>query len=150
MTYPHFIEVHNGVLPLLVNIDQIKFVCPHPAFLANSEIHYSDGCDEPSIIEESYDEVKQLILDSGCGIAKADPRLDTSHPLTMEDLCRLEMIGEPVWNSNSRRWMLLIDNALDNRSWVDLINDSGKTVRFGPHDVQKFPLYRMREDDEDL
>ena len=148
MTYPHFIEVHakeDGVR-MSINIDNIIGFGRDGG--TGTLFRMADrGAWNAA---ESYEESKSLLQAAGCGIAKADPRLDTSHPLTMEDLCRLEMIGEPVWNSNSRRWMLLIDNALDNRSWVDLINDSGKTVRFGPHDVQKFPLYRMRKDDEDL
>lgn len=37
-------------------------------------------------VTETYDELKALIYDSGCLIHKADPRLDTEHPLTMEDL----------------------------------------------------------------
>ena len=54
---------------------------------------------------ESYDDIKQLIHDSGILIHRADPRLDETHSLTMEDL--KEMIGEPVWNSNTGKWTLV-------------------------------------------
>ena len=65
-------------------------------------------------------------------------------PLSWDDLCRLEMIGEPVFNSNTRRWMLLIDSAADN-SWITLVNHAGGEEQWIEHDVQRFPLYRMRK-----
>ena len=66
---------------------------------------------------------------------------------SIEDLCETMMIGEPVWNSNTRAWMLVVDSSLgDVKGWVDLVDHCGKIVRFEPHDVQKFPLYRMRRE----
>ena len=143
MTYPRFIELHdkedNGS-PYSINIDQIV------SFGRQGIILASIPNDITLATAETYDEIKTMIEKTGSHIEMGDPRLDTSHPLTMEDLCRLDMIGQPVWNSNTLKWMLLIDSALDSRSWVDLINDSGKTVRMEPHDVRKFPLYRMKRE----
>ena len=66
-------------------------------------------------------------------------------PLTWDDLCRLEMIGEPVWNSATRRWMLLIDSANDN-TWIDLVNHAGGVEHWIEHDLRKAPLYRKVND----
>lgn len=90
---------------------------------------------------ESYDEIKQLIKDSGILIHRADPRLDTTTPLTMEDL--KEMIGEPVWNSNLLRWELV-------KRADDLYITTCSTGQYDSHydegDLIKTPLYRMRRE----
>ena len=137
--YPKFIEIHDGLQPMSINVDQIDWFADETISLRAEEVR----------VHESYDEIKHLIESTGALIHKGDPRLDTSHPLTMEDLCELKMVGEPVWNSNTLRWMLIIDSALDSRSWVDLLDHCGKTIRYEPHDVQKYPLYRMRGDNHD-
>ena len=62
-------------------------------------------------------------------------------PLTWEDLCKLDMIGSPVWNGNTRRWMLIIDSANDG-TWIDLVNHAGGKERWIEHDLRKAPLYR--------
>jgi len=132
MMYPKFIELHWNTIPLSYNVENIswfgdKFIC-------------IVGQDKALDVDESYDELKALITDCGCLIRKADPRLDTEHPLTMDDL--MTMVGEPVWNSNSRNWMLVKDH-------------DGKTVWFlswltkhvhpwQEDDLKKFPLYRMK------
>lgn len=146
--YPHFIEVHDVSTgsEQLVHIDTIEgiFVEMVAPEVFATHIDLVDGdCYQ---VTESYDDLKQLIRDCGCAITKADPRLDMSIPLSMDDLCKPKMIGEPVFNSNTRAWMLVADSALDNSSWVDLVDHAGKIVRFGPHDVVKYPLYRMRKD----
>lgn len=66
-------------------------------------------------------------------------------PLTWDELFCLEMIGRPVWSEEKREWMLLIDSALDNRSWVDLVDSSGKIIRIGPHDLEKYQLYKREK-----
>lgn len=134
--YPHFIELTTeDNLKMGVNIDNI-------VYFGDKIIWTSDANGFP--VQESYDDIKDLIRSSGCAITKADPRLDMSIPLSMDELCKPMMIGEPVFNSNTRAWMLVADSALDNSSWVDLVDHAGKIVRFGPHDVVKYPLYRMR------
>lgn len=143
--YPHFIEVHDKEDDILVSVNVDCIANFFPKGDGDGAIINCRDCGGQVTIE-SYEELKDLIRSSGCAIQKADPRLDGTIPLTMEDLCKLEMIGEPVWNSNTREWMLVIDSALDNRSWVDLIDASGKPIRYDPHDVQKFPLYRMKRE----
>lgn len=66
-------------------------------------------------------------------------------PLTWDELCRIDMIGEPVWNSATRRWMLLIDSANDN-TWIDLVNHAGGVEHWIEHDLRKAPLYRKVND----
>jgi len=134
--YPRFVEVHireNAVIS--INIDSIE--------LFDDQGIRTCGMEKNRIITvlESYDELKKLIVDAGCCITKRDPRL-SDKPLTMEEMTRVEMVGEPVWNSNTRRWMLLIDSANDN-TWLDLINHAGGRERWTAHDLRKYPLYRM-------
>ena len=90
--------------------------------------------------KESYDELKALITESGCLIHKADPRLDMTHPLTMDDL--KDMSGEPVWNSNLNVW-LLVKECSD--MYVDLLWTSGNTSSWDEEELKSFPLYRMRK-----
>ena len=144
--YPHFIELHasdNGE-KVLYNIDHIVKTY-EPLGDRCTPIYTDDGYDWS--VRESYDEVKQLIRSAGCAIQKQDPRLDTTSPISWDELLTLGMIGQPVWNSNTREWMLLIDSSLDGRSWIDLIDNCGKTFRWGPVEVSKYPLYRMKVTD---
>ena len=71
-----------------------------------------------------------------------DPRVETK-PLSWDVLTRVDMIGEPVFNSNSRHWMLLLDIASD-RTWIELINHAGGHEKWIEHDAQKYPLYATR------
>ena len=143
--YPRFIEVHDiesGSL-ILLNVDCIANSFPmtykgHEGTAINCR-----DCGG-QVTKETYDEVKELLRSAGTAIQKGDPRIDTSIPLSMNDLCEPMMIGTPVYNSNTRAWMLVVDSALDNRSWVDLVDHCGKIVRYTPQDVVKFPLYRMK------
>lgn len=136
--YPHFIEVHDPKgQPALFNIDHIVCLC-------NGQINASNQDDDTGwVVAESYTELKELIRSAGCAIRKADPRLDDRVPLGMEELCSLEMVGQPVWNSNTREWMLVIDSDHMHNT-IDLIDNCGKIVQYGPHEVKKFPLYRMK------
>ena len=90
---------------------------------------------------ESYDEIKQLIKDSGILIHRADPRLNTERELTFVEL--REMIGEPVWNSNLLRWELV-------KKADDLYITTCGTGQYDSHydedDLIKYPLYRMRRE----
>ena len=72
--------------------------------------------------------------------------LEEQNPLlTWEDLCRVDMVGKPVWNADRREWMLIIDNALDGSSWVYLVDNCGKQIRLEPHDLKKYQLYRREK-----
>ena len=134
--YPHFITVHdndNGE-PFLVNIDHIVSVGKEgmiltgvPAAIALATV-------------ESFDELKQLVADAGCHIEKADPRLNTAKPLTMDEL--RQMVGEPVWNSNTRSWGLVCDYYDET---VAIKPPRGASYDYDADDLVKFPLYRMKE-----
>ena len=142
--YPHFIEVtcelgdeeHRTIEKRIINVDHI---------VAVSENIIHSGKDGTWYADESYDDLKKLIVDCGCLIQKADPRLDTSHPLTMDDL--REMVGEPVWNSNLNVW-LLVKACSD--LYVDLVWTTGNVSAWDADEIQKFPLYRMKQDDRPL
>lgn len=141
--YPRFIEVtcelgdeeHRTIENKLINVDHIVAVSDNIIHCGKDGTFYAD---------ESYDELKALIQSAGCAIQKGDPRLDTSKPVPWDELTKPDMIGEPLFNSNTRKWMLLIDSASDN-TWIDLVNTSGGTERWIEHDAQKYPLYRMGE-----
>ena len=92
-------------------------------------------------VTESYDEVKTLIHDAGVLIHKADPRLDTTTPLTMEDLKYME--GESVWNSNTLKWMLIHRFVDADKPIVWLVLSDGQFKVMTVDDLIKTPLYRM-------
>ena len=134
--YPHFITVHdndNGE-PFLVNIDHIVSVGKEGMILT--------GVPTAIVLAtvESFDELKQLVADAGCHIEKADPRLNTKQPLTMEEL--RQMVGEPVWNSNTRSWGLVCDYYDET---VAIKPPRGASYDYDADDLVKFPLYRMKE-----
>ena len=141
--YPYFIEVEirNGP-KAIINIDNIKAVSPHPESMDNTDIYYSVGGKET--VRESYDEVMQLLKDAGTHIQKSDPRLDTTTPLTKEDIKEMG-VGEPVWHSNKMLWGIITN-------WCDL--ESGflctlvthkSFVDMDENDLIKYPLYRMKQ-----
>lgn len=135
---PHFIEVHQKGVPYSINLE-------HLGIFGEGETRYRFG-DVIMDLDESYDDIKDLIRKAGCQITKADPRLDTAHPIPWEDLVKLEMLGQPVFNSNTRKWMLLIDSAGPyTHDWIVLLNDAGAQEKWTKHDAQKYPLYRMRQ-----
>ena len=140
--YPHMIEVHlkQDGDPMFLNIDQIVRVYPY------GENAMIDMLTMSFSTRESYDEIKALIRGAGCLIHKADPRLENK-PLAMNDL--KEMIGEPVWNSNTGKWTLV-------RNYIEVPEPDGVDVAFlldaGDNstgvtagDLQAKPLYRMKE-----
>jgi len=133
--YPHMIEVHlkQDGDPMFLNIDQVVRVYPY------GENAMIDMLSMSFSTRESYDEIKALIRGAGCLIHKADPRLENK-PLTMSDL--KEMIGEPVFNSNSRKWMLV--RCVYDDPAVDLTDIMGAAQTFYQDDLKKFPLYRMK------
>lgn len=145
---PKFIELHQRGGRKLLNVDKLVAVVDTSDNLYESAVLLL-GSTTPRGFDESYDEIKQLIHDSGILIHRADPRLDETHPLTMEDL--KEMIGEPVWNSNTGEWTLV-------RNYIEALEPDGIDVAFlldaadnsagiTAGDLIKFPLYRMRRGD---
>lgn len=85
-------------------------------------------------------DIQKLIRDTGCLIHKADPRLDTTKPLTMDDL--KSMIGEPVWNSNFLSWWLVADVSGDDIA--TLRNSQTDIMFYGEEKLIAKPLYRMK------
>lgn len=86
-----------------------------------------------------YLETWKLIVESERKAHKAD--VPANPPLTWDELCRIDMIGEPVWNLATRRWMLLIDSANDN-TLIELVNHAGGREHWIEHDLRLAPLYR--------
>lgn len=130
-----FIEVHgkdNG-MPVSVNVENIV------AFETGDIALQAVGILK---IAESYDEVKAIIKDAGVLIHKADPRLNLTKPLTMDDL--REMIGEPVWNSNTLKWELVwyFGDARE----IIFTRDCGADYEYDADDLIKTPLYRMKQE----
>lgn len=147
--YPKFIEVHvgheNKFLPEGVEIDDRVLVNVETIQWFNGDgIVFS--CN-PEMLEcrESYDELKALITDVGCLIHKADPRLDTEHPLTMEDL--QSMVGEPVWNTSIGEWGLVTRDS-DREGKIKegylLRYQDGSMTRLEEEWMRKYPHYRIR------
>ena len=130
--YPKFIEVHEKGNAISVNIE-------HLVAFSNRIFHLPNNAELNYRCDESYDEIKQLISDCGCLIHKADPRLDMSRPLTLDDL--KDMVGEPVWNSNINVWMLVKDVT---DTWVKMLWTSGNISEYTEDELIKYPVYRMR------
>lgn len=138
MMEPKFIELHQRGERKLLNVDKLVAVVDISDDLYESAVLLL-GSTTPRGFDESYDEIKQLIHDSGILIHRADPRLDTTTPLTMADL--KEMIGEPVWNSNILRWEL-VKKADD--MFITTRGTGQYDILYDEKDLIKTPLYRMR------
>lgn len=139
--YPHFIEIHarEDGAKLMINIDNIIGLGgPTHDHIA---IRMSDN--SRWVPRETYDEVKRLIESSGALIQMGDPRLDTSKPLTWNDLKGL--IGQPIWDSNKNVWYLVRTMAEDEDSqWWEFTDPIGNTAIAYENSLIKCPLYRMK------
>ena len=142
--YPHYIEVHDkgNREPFLVNVDNIITIGMQGLILAGIPDDIALATDE------SYEELKDLIISAGCHIEKADPRLDITLHLTMDDL--QGMVGEPVWSSNTNTWLLVYDgdwtySGDPDRVCVRVVNRYGcKDIWLSEEDLIAKPLYRMK------
>jgi hypothetical protein len=130
--YPKFIELHEKGDAISVNIE-------HLVAFSNRIFHLSNNAESNYRCDESYDELKALITDVGCLIHKADPRLDLTHPLTLDDL--RDMVGEPVWNSNLDRWELV---TMVTDFFCKTCHTGQYAGEYSEDDLIKTPLYRMR------
>jgi hypothetical protein len=149
-----FIELHTRDRnsldggPVSVNVAAIKCFHMNLDERIPSETGVIETVDECMyLVSESYDEIKQLIKDSGILIHRADPRLDETHPLTMADL--QGMVGEPVWNSNVLHWYLVNSIQTDpdgSHEQIILRTRGGAELPFDEDDLIKTPLYRMRRE----
>lgn len=134
--YPHFIEVHSGDQTMIVNIDKIGII--------KDKLIMIENLTRWQPVDESFDEIKKLITDSGSLIQKGDPRLDTTHPLKIKDLKK--MIGEPVWNSNRRQWALVVEYIHSDEDYEFVSFRPYKDVgyEYDEDDLIKYPMYRMK------
>ena len=131
--YAKFIEVNCDGRKHLVNVDGIRDVWSHYIDFSEAD---SVNCDE------GYDEIQKLITDTGSLIHKADPRLDTTKPLTFEEM--RGMVGQPVWNSNRDEWGLVIEPAY--ADMVTVLYDEDSKKNYYPGDLIAFPFYRMKQE----
>jgi hypothetical protein len=136
--YPHFIEIHarEDGAELMINIDNIIGLGGG----THDRIAIRMIDNSRWIPRETYDEVKKLIKDAGCSINKGDPRIDTKHRLTMDQIRK--MLGEPVWNSNLGSWALVHYYDPD-RDQIQLLNSAGKIYVMDEEELIRYPLYRM-------
>jgi hypothetical protein len=139
-----FIELHDNETksPISININNIADF--HVDYDGQTAV---DVGRDAYLVAESYDEIKNLIKDAGVLIHKADPRLNLTTPLTMDDL--REMIGEPIWNSNNGKWYLMLKVREDLDPELAVVQDSDAKIDvFSPEELIKFPLYRMKQEAE--
>jgi len=132
--YPHFIEVHNKEtdMKMSFNIDKITVI--------RDQTIETDL--EGFEVVETYDELKKLIFDAGCIIARKDPRLE-DRPLTKDDL--MTMIEQPVFNSNTGKWNIVFDYTKgEEGDFVSLMDPLGDIYYLHERELPKYPLYRMR------
>ena len=134
-----FIELHDNETksPISINVNNIADF--HVDYDGQTAV---DVGRDAYLVAESYDEIKNLIKDAGVLIHKADPRLDTTTPLTLEDL--KNMIGEPVWNSNTLKWELVW--YYGDAKEIIFTRDCGADYEYDADDLIKFPLYRMKKE----
>ena len=136
----NFIELHDrdDGEPMLVNTDHIMKVFKDEVGIPTVEFP-ADYIET----KESYEEIEKLIKGAGVCIDKGDPRLDTKSPLTMEDL--KHMVGEPVWNSNTRDWWLIHwYHEYPTYKEIIVYNNKGVQESWDRNDLIKTPLYRMK------
>ena len=131
---PKFIELHD-VDPIAVNVALIEYFANETVSMVNSEHR----------VYESYDEIKQLIKESGILIHKADPRLDTSHPLTYDEM--REMPGQPVWHSNTDQWAIIADEPMY-ADRVTVWHSDGTFTNVSKEDAIAKPWYRMKQGEQ--
>ena len=142
--YPKFIEVHDTADG---SEQSVNIACIEGIFCEKlgedcfcTHIDLVDGnCYQ---VREDYEEVKQMITDAGCIIAKADPRLDKGE-LTKEDIKTMD-IGEPIWNSNTRKWYLLSGWSDLERGFLVTLNNFNEVNHYDEADLKKYPLYRIK------
>lgn len=134
-----FIELHDNETksPISINVNNIADF--HVDYDGQTAV---DVGRDAYLVAEAYEEIKQLIHDVGVLIHKADPRLDMTKPLTMDDL--REMIGEPVWNSNTLKWELVW--YFGDARKIIFTRDCGADYEYDADDLIKFPLYRMKKE----
>ena len=133
-------------------LDEIITVCENQAVISSSDLdgalhylcEYRACIKHMEYVQDLKDKLQKTIDRHITALKELEIGL-INNPLTWDELFCLEMIGRPVWSEEKRGWMLLIDSALENRSWVDLVDSSGKIIRLGPHDLGKYQLYKREK-----
>ena len=137
--YPKFIEVRDADQGCMLSLN-VTNICGFNEYCDDADktvIAMTDGVFH--VVDHTYEDIRQMITESGCLIRKQDPRLDTEHPLTMKDL--KGMVGEPVWNSNTRKWYII--HSVGNT--VAMANPSEQSMLvYIKSDLSKYPIYRMK------
>lgn len=107
---------------------------------------YADEQGNPQCVGQDKDDALHYLkmYKELAGDSEAFAEWKENPPLTWDKLCELHMIGEPVWNSHTRMWMLIIDSASDG-TWVDLVNHAGGKEHWMWYDLRKNPLYRKEK-----
>ena len=81
--YPKFIEVRDAELERMLSLN-VANICGFNEYRKDADKTVIEMLDcAYHIVDHTYEELKQMITESGCLIRKQDPRLDTEHPLTM-------------------------------------------------------------------
>lgn len=123
MNTPKFIEVHDGAEPLSINVSNIEWFADETISLTDSEVR----------VVESYDEIKALVTGQ-----KSE---NTAEPLSIEDL--RNMIGKPVYDKNTERWML-VEEVRDDFVKCKTVNDIYKYRTYSSIGLEKAKmLYRV-------
>ena len=139
-----FIELHDTDESELISVN-VKNICVFNRFISHdgkemTAIGTNDG--SLHVVNKTYDEVKQMIKDSGIHIQKADPRLDTSHPLTYDEM--REMPGQPVWHSNTDQWALIAEDPMY-ADRITVTHSDGTVTNISREDSIAKPWYRMKQ-----
>ena len=142
-----FIELHDLGESELFSVN-VENICGFNKYID----HYGEettaiGTNDGSlhVVSETYDEVKQMIKESGILIHKADPRLDTSHPLTYDEM--REMPGQPIWHSNTDQWAIIADEPMY-ADRVTVWHSDGTFTNVSREDSIAKPWYRMKQGEQ--
>ena len=143
--YPKFIEVRDADQGCMLSLN-VTNICGFNEYCDDADktvIAMTDGVFH--VVDHTYEEIRQMITESGCLIRKQDPRLDLTHPLTIDDL--KSMVGEPVWNTSIGEWGLVTrdpDREGEITEGYFLRYQDGSMTVLEEEWMRKYPHYRMR------
>ena len=123
-----FIEVHDGLQPLSINVDRIEWFGDETIILSDNEIR----------VIESYEEIKALVKDS---LQKKVATQDLI-PLSMDDMESLVM--QPVWNAAFDKWYLVAQYDKETRT-VQVVNAQGFQYWIDEDTLKTLPHYQTKK-----